>query len=77
MIKLKDILKEWTDDSFKNQTKRCSKSMEDTKDGLTEHERLEEKKVELYFRDDLKNKPIFFASRYLHKSYQFHSLIIN
>ena len=58
MIKLKDILKEWTDDSFNNQPKRWSKSMEDTKDGLTEHERLEEKKVELYFRDDLKNKPI-------------------
>ena len=58
MIKLKDILKEWTDDSFNNQPKRWSKSMEDTKDGLTEHERLEEKKVELYFRDELKNKPI-------------------
>ena len=62
MIKLKDILKEWTDDSFNNQPKRWSKSMEDTKDGLTEHERLEEKKVELYFRDDLKNKPISRAA---------------
>ena len=41
MIKLKDILKEWTDDkSFKNLPKRWSKSYTDHKwDGLTEFEK--------------------------------------
>jgi hypothetical protein len=74
MIKLKDLIKEehcecgggccstkeqvneWTDDSFKDQPKRWSKPMDDN--SLTEQEQLNEKKVELYFRDDLKNKPI-------------------
>lgn len=74
MIKLRDLIKEeechcgdsccstkeqvneWTDDSFKDQPKRWSKSMDS--DSLTEQEQLDEKKVELYFRDDLKNKPI-------------------
>ena len=69
MIKLKDILKEWTDDSFNNQPKRWSKSMEDTKNvqKVFDHrakmnsastEGKWEEKFELYFRDDLKNKPI-------------------
>ena len=54
----KEQVNEWTDKSFRNQPKRWSKSLDDTKDGLTEQERLEEKKVELYFRDVLKNKTI-------------------
>ncbi len=74
MIKLRDLIKEedchcgdeccstkeqvneWTDDSFKDKPKRWSKSMDS--DSLTEQEQLDEKKVELYFRDDLKKKPI-------------------
>jgi len=39
MIKLKELLKEWTDTSFKDLPKRWSKSFSDT-DGLTEFERL-------------------------------------
>ena len=74
MIKLKDLIKEeechcgdsccstkeqvneWTDDSFKDQPKRWSKSMDS--DSLTEQEQLNEKSVKLYFRGDLKDKPI-------------------
>ena len=40
MIKLKKILKEWTDESFKTLPKRWSKPvMTNEKDGLTEFER--------------------------------------
>jgi len=74
MIKLRDLIKEedchcgdeccstkeqvneWTDDSFKDQPKRWSKSMDS--DSLTEQEQLDEKSVKLYFRGDLKDKPI-------------------
>ena len=41
MIKLKDLLKEWNDTSFKNSPKRWSKNVNETEDGLTEFERLE------------------------------------
>ena len=40
MIKLKDLLKEWNDTSFKDLPKRWSKNVNET-DGLTEFERLE------------------------------------
>ncbi len=40
MIKLKDLLKEWNDTSFKDLPKRWSKNINE-KDGLTELERLE------------------------------------
>ena len=40
MIKLKDLLKEWNDTSFKDLPKRWSKNINET-DGLTELERLE------------------------------------
>jgi predicted Mrr-cat superfamily restriction endonuclease len=40
MIKLKDLLKEWNDTSFKKLPKRWSKDINET-DGLTELERLE------------------------------------
>ena len=40
VIKLKDLLKEWNDTSFKDLPKRWSKKVNET-DGLTEFERLE------------------------------------
>ena len=49
MLKLKDLLKEWTDTSFKDLPKRWSKSANDT-NGLTEFERMGLKKS-----DDLIN----------------------
>jgi|TARA_R110000782_G_scaffold127566_1_gene219165 hypothetical protein len=41
MIKLKNILSEWNDSSFKKLPKRWSKNVNDTRDGLTEMERNE------------------------------------
>ena len=41
MIKLKSLLKEWNDTSFKSLPKRWSKNVNDTRDGLTEMERTE------------------------------------
>ena len=41
MIKLKSLLKEWNDTSFKDLPKRWSKNVNETEDGLTEFERLE------------------------------------
>ena len=41
MIKLKTLLKEWNDTSFKDLPKRWSKKVNETEDGLTEFERLE------------------------------------
>ena len=41
MIKLKSLLKEWNDTSFKSLPKRWSKNVNDTRDGLTEMERNE------------------------------------
>ena len=46
MVKLKDLLKEWTDTSFNKLPKRWSKSVNDT-DGLTEFERMGGTDVEL------------------------------
>jgi len=41
MIKLKNLLSEWNDTSFKKLPKRWSKNFNDTRDGLTELERKE------------------------------------
>ena len=41
MIKLKSLLREWNDTSFKDLPKRWSKNVNETEDGLTEFERLE------------------------------------
>jgi len=41
MIKLKGLLKEWNDTSFKKLPKTWSKNVNDTRDGLTERERKE------------------------------------
>ena len=41
MIKLKSLLKEWNDTSFKKLPKTWSKNVNDTRDGLTERERKE------------------------------------
>ena len=41
MIKLKNLLKEWNDTSFKKLPKRWSKNVNETNDGLTEFERKE------------------------------------
>ena len=41
MIKLKGLLKEWNDTSYKSLPKRWSKNVNDTRDGLTEMERNE------------------------------------
>jgi hypothetical protein len=41
MVKLKSLLKEWNDTSFKSLPKRWSKNVNDTRDGLTELERKE------------------------------------
>jgi hypothetical protein len=38
MVKLKSLLKEWNDTSFKSLPKRWSKNVNDTRDGLTELE---------------------------------------
>ena len=38
MVKLKSLLKEWNDTSFKSLPKRWSKDVNDTRDGLTELE---------------------------------------
>jgi len=41
MVKLKSLLKEWNDTSFKSLPKRWSKDVNDTRDGLTELETKE------------------------------------
>ena len=41
MVKLKSLLKEWNDTSFKKLPKTWSKNVNDTRDGLTERERKE------------------------------------
>ena len=43
MVKLKSLLKEWNDTSFKSLPKRWSKNVNDTKNGLTELETKEGK----------------------------------
>ena len=43
MVKLKSLLKEWNDTSFKSLPKRWSKNVNDTRDGLTELEAKEGK----------------------------------
>ena len=58
MIKLKDLLKEWTDTSFKDLPKRWSKSANDT-DGLTEFERMGGTDVELGRVYTAKDRPAF------------------
>jgi hypothetical protein len=58
MVKLKDLLKEWTDTSFNKLPKRWSKSANDT-DGLTEFERMGGKDVELGKVYTAKDRPPF------------------
>jgi hypothetical protein len=58
MVKLKDLLKEWTDTSFNKLPKRWSKSANDT-DGLTEFERMGGTDVELGKLYTAKDRPAF------------------
>jgi hypothetical protein len=58
MIKLKELLKEWTDTSFRDLPKRWSKSVNDT-DGLTEFERMGGTDVELGKVYTAKDRPAF------------------
>ena len=58
MIKLKDLLKEWTDTSFRDLPKRWSKSVNDT-GGLTEFERMGGTDVELGKLYTAKDRPAF------------------
>jgi|TARA_B110000263_G_C15082467_1_gene406966 hypothetical protein len=58
MVKLKDLLKEWTDTSFNKLPKRWSKSANDT-DGLTEFERMGGTDVELGKVYTAKDRPAF------------------
>ena len=58
MIKLKELLKEWTDTSFRDLPKRWSKSANDT-DGLTEFERMGGTDVELGKVYTAKDRPAF------------------
>jgi hypothetical protein len=58
MLKLKDLLKEWTDTSFKDLPKRWSKSANDT-NGLTEFERMGGTDVELGKVYTAKDRPAF------------------
>ena len=61
MIKLKDLLKEWTDTSFKDLPKRWSKPVMKGRepDGLTEFERLGGTDVELGRLYTAKDRPAF------------------
>jgi hypothetical protein len=61
MIKLKDLLKEWTDTSFKDLPKRWSKPVMKGRepDGLTEFERLGGTDVELGKLYTAKDRPAF------------------
>jgi len=58
MIKLKELLKEWNDTSFKDLPKRWSKSVNDT-GGLTEFERMGGTDVELGKLYTAKDRPAF------------------
>ena len=58
MIKLKELLKEWNDTSFKDLPKRWSKSVNDT-GGLTEFERMGGTDVELGKVYTVKDRPAF------------------
>ena len=58
MIKLKELLKEWTDTSFRDLPKRWSKSANDT-NGLTEFERMGGTDVELGKLYTAKDRPAF------------------
>ena len=58
MIKLKELLKEWNDTSFKDLPKRWSKSVNDT-GGLTEFERMGGTDVELGRVYTAKDRPAF------------------
>ena len=61
MIKLKDLLKEWTDTSFRDLPKRWSKPVMKGRepDGLTEFERLGGTDVELGKVYTTKDRPVF------------------
>ena len=61
MIKLKDLLKEWTDTSFRDLPKRWSKPVMKGRepDGLTEFERLGGTDVELGKLYTAKDRPAF------------------
>ena len=61
MIKLKDLLKEWTDTSFRDLPKRWSKPVMKGRepDGLTEFERLGGTDVELGKLYTAKDRPVF------------------
>ena len=61
MIKLKDLLKEWTDTSFRDLPKRWSKPVMKGRepDGLTEFERLGGTDVELGKVYTTKDRPAF------------------
>ena len=61
MVKLKDLLKEWTDTSFNDLPKRWSKSVMKGRepDGLTEFERLGGTDVELGRVYTAKDRPAF------------------
>ena len=58
MIKLKELLKEWNDTSFKDLPKRWSKSVNDT-GGLTEFERMGGTDVEFGKLYTAKDRPAF------------------
>ena len=58
MIKLKELLKEWTDTSFRDLPKRWSKSVNDT-GGLTEFERMGGTDVEFGKLYTTKDRPAF------------------
>ena len=58
MIKLKELLKEWTDTSFRDLPKRWSKSVNDT-GGLTEFERMGGTDVEFGKLYTAKDRPAF------------------
>jgi len=58
MVKLKELLKEWTDTSFNDLPKRWSKSTNDT-NGLTEFERMGGTDVELGKVYTAKDRPPF------------------
>ena len=61
MIKLKDLLKDWTDTSFRDLPKRWSKPVMKGRepDGLTEFERLGGTDVELGKLYTAKDRPVF------------------
>ena len=61
MVKLKDLLKEWTDTSFNDLPKRWSKPVMKGRepDGLTEFERMGGKDVELGRVYTAKDRPAF------------------